>query len=245
MLILKNKIIKTNSVITQADTIIKLTSDINCEISGVVTLSDTCTKYLSFIKENSYYKTRLTFTEEDIKYLNNITLYLILTSATEERTNTIKLDLDVDKVKQSIKLSKSKDIQDIRSDLTKLTALVKDVLTNKLVYQTNLNIDQSNILPGMIPVAINEQGLCMFKHPFIDHITEINGQKTINNAIILTAKDIPIEQTDVATAIKAHTDAIKELNNLMKTISSELKSTKNKVADIEKALLQHTDSSII
>ena len=119
------------------------------------------------------------------------------------------------------------------------------MLSNKLVYQTNLNIDQSNILPGMIPVAINEQGLCMFKHPFIDHITEINGQKTINNAIILTAKDIPIEQTDVATAIKAHTDAIKELNNLMKTISSELKSTKNKVADIEKALLLHTDSSII
>lgn len=245
MIILKDKKITLTDIINKADTIIKLTSDISCEISGVVTLSDASTKYISFIKENSYYKTRLTFTEEDIKHLDNVTLYLILTSATEERTNTIKLDLDINKIKQSIKLSKSKDIQDIRSDLNKLTVLVNDILSNKLVYQTNLNIDQSNILPGMIPVAINEQGLCMFKHPFIDHITEINGQKTINNAIILTAKDIPIEQTDVATAIKAHTDAIKELNNLMKTISSELKSTKNKVADIEKALLLHTDSSII
>lgn len=245
MLSLKNKILTLTGIINTADTILKLTADIDCNINGIVTLSDTSTKYISFIKENSYYKTRLTFTEEDIKHLDNVTLCLILTSATEERTNTIKLDLDINKIKQSIKLSKSKDIQDIRSDLNKLTVLVNDILSNKLVYQTNLNIDQSNILPGMIPVAINEQGLCMFKHPFIDHITEINGQKTINNAIILTAKDIPIEQTDVATAIKAHTDAIKELNNLMKTISSELKSTKNKVADIEKALLLHTDSSII
>lgn len=245
MLQLNNKLLTVSNKIVQADTLIKLTSDVDCEISALVTLSDNSTKYLSFIKENTYYKARLTFTEEDIKYLNNVTMCLILTSATEERTNTVNLDIDINKVKQSVKLSKSKDIQDIRSDLTKLTALVNDILSNKLVYQTNLNITQSNILPGMIPVAINEQGLCMFKHPFIDHITEINGQKTINNAIILTAKDIPIEQTDVATAIKAHTDAIKELNNLMKTISSELKVTRNKVADIEKALLLHTDSSII
>ena len=245
MLDLKNKKLTVSEQIKAADTIIKLTSDIDCEIAALVTLADNSTKYLSFVKENTYYKTRLTFTEEDIKYLNNVTMCLILTSATEERTNTVKLDIDINKVKQSVKLFKSKDIQDIRYDLTKLTALVNDVLSNKLVYQTNLNINQSNILPGMIPVAINEQGLCMFKHPFIDHITEINGQKTINNAIILTAKDIPIEQTDVATAIKAHTDAIKELNNLMKTISSELKVTRNKVADIEKALLLHTDSSII
>ena len=245
MLKYSNKLLYTNLKIINADTIIKLTSDINCEISALVTLADSSTKFISFIKENYYYKARLTFTEEDIKYLNDVTLCLILTSATEERTNTIKLDIDIDKVKQSIRLSKSKDIQDIRSDLTKLTSLVNDILSNKLVYQTNLGIKQSNILPGMIPVAINEQGLCMFKHPFIDHVTEINGQKTVNNAILITAKDIPIEQTDVATAIKAHTDAIKELNNLMKTISSELKVTKNKVADIEKALLLHTDSSII
>ena len=97
----------------------------------------------------------------------------------------------------------------------------------------------------MIPVAIDNTGRCIFQYPFTDVITEINGQKTVNSAIILTAKDIPIEQTDVATAIKAHTDAIKELNNLLKTVSSELKATKNKVAEIEKTLLVHTDSSII
>lgn len=244
-MIYKNKMLTIEESIITADSIIKLISDIDCEISALITLSDGSTKYLSFTKENTYYKARLTFTEEDMKYLNNVTICLILTSATEEKTNTVPLNIDINKVKHSIKLSKSKDIQDIRSDLTKLTTLVNDIVSNKLVYKTNLSITQTNILPGMIPVAINNQGLCMFKYPFIDHITEINGQKTINNAIILTAKDIPIEQTDVATAIKAHTDAIKELNNLMKTISSELKSTKNKVADIEKALLLHTDSSII
>jgi hypothetical protein len=245
MLILKNNLLTSTIKLINADTNIKLTSDIDCEISALVTLSDGSTKCFNFIKENSYYKARFVFTEEDINYLNKVTLSLVLTSSTVEHTNTVDLDIDINKVKQTIKLSKSKDIKDIKEQLNKLTALVKDTLNNKVVYKTNLNIKQEDIKEGMIPVAINNEGLCMFKYPFIDHITEINGQKTVNNAILLTAKYIPIEQTDVATAIKAHTDAIKELNKLMQTISSELKTTNNKVADIEKALLLHTDSSII
>lgn len=245
MLSFKNNILTISDKLTKADTIVSLISDIDCEISALVTLSDGSTKCFNFIKENSYYKARFVFTEEDLNYLNKVTLSLVLISSTVEHTNTVDLDIDINKVKQTIKLSKSKDIKDIKDQLNKLTVLVKDTLNNKVVYKTNLNIKQENIKEGMIPVTINNEGLCMFKYPFIDHITEINGQKTINNAILLTAKDIPIEQTDVATAIKAHTDAIKELNKLMQTISSELKTTNNKVADIEKALLLHTDSSIV
>ena len=240
-----NEILTVSEPITNADTIIKLITDIDCNISAKVTLSDDSYKYIDFIKENSYYKGRLLFTEEDLKYLTKVSLCLILTSSTIKHSNEIVLDIDISKVQHSVKRAKTKDLLDIRESINKLTTLVNDVLINKVVYKTNLALNQENIVPGMIPVAINTEGLCMFKYPFADVITEINGQKTINNAILITAKDIPIEQTDVATAIKAHTDAIKELNNLMKTISSELKATKNKVADIEKALLLHTDSSII
>ena len=183
--------------------------------------------------------------EEDLQYLNKVTICLILISATEQRTNTVTLNIDLNKVKQSIKLAKSKELQTLHEQIAKLTAIVTDVLTNKVVYQTNLNTNQSNIQPGMIPVAINEQGLCMFKYPFLDIITEINGQKTINNAIILMAKDIPIEQTDVESAIKSHTEAIKSLNELLQTISKELKVLRDKVVEVETALVSHTDSSIV
>ena len=245
MLNLKDNILTINKYITKADTIIKLTSDIDCEISALVTLADNSTKVFTFVKENNYYKGRLIFTEEDIKYLNKVTLCLILTASTEQRTNTVDVEIDIPKVTQSIKLSKSKELQSIRQEIDKLSALVNDVLNNKVVYKNNLNINQLNIKPGMIPVAINEQGLCMFKYPFIDIITEINGQKTVNNAIILTAKDIPVEQTDVESALKAHTEAIKALNDLIKTVSDDLKSLRQKVVKVETDLINHTDSSIV
>ena len=247
MLQLKENKLTVSKKINNADTIIKLTTDIDCKILALITLADNSTKVIPFIKENNYYKGRLIFTEEDINHLNKVTITLNLISTTEQTTNTVPLDIDIHKVKQSIKISSSNEIKDIKVSIAQLTKRLEDVINKapSFTVTSATPINTNYVKPGMIPVAIDETGRCIFQYPFIDHVTEINGQKTVNNAILITAKDIPIEQTDVATAIKAHTDAIKELNNLMKTISSELKSTKNKVADIEKALLQHTDSSIV
>ena len=237
-----------DNAIEQADNILYLQTDTDTNYIGVLTLSNGVNKTFSFIKENKFYKARLLITEEDLPYINKCTCHLILLDGNTSKTsNTVNIQFNSNKVKKTIKLSTSNDVKDIKVTIAQLTKRLDDVIQKAPSFIVNsiTPINTNYVKPGMIPVAIDETGRCIFQHPFIDHITEINGQKTINNAILLTAKDIPIEQTDVATAIKAHTDAIKELNNLMKTISSELKSTKNKVADIEKALLQHTDSSII
>lgn len=248
MLRYKEKKLYIDNSITSADTIIKLISDTACYYKGVLTLSNGSTKTLDFIKENNIYKTRLVITEEEFPYINSCTLYLILIDGdTQEQSNIEPILFDCSKIKNSISISKSHEIKDIKVSMAKLTKKLEAIITKAPSFTVTpiTPVNTNSVKPGMIPVAIDETGRCIFQYPFIDHVTEINGQKTVNNAILITAKDIPIEQTDVATAIKAHTDAIKELNNLMKTISSELKSTKNKVADIEKALLQHTDSSII
>lgn len=237
------------SKICSSDTLISLIADNNSTFIGVLTLSNSVTKTLCFIKENNLYKARLVITEEDLPYINsNCTFYLIMVDGNTQKTsNVVDIKFDVAKIKKTIKLSASNDIKDIKVNLAQLTKRLEDVISKapSFMVTSATPINTAYVKPGMIPVAIDETGRCIFQYPFIDHVTEINGQKTVNNAILLTAKDIPIEQTDVDSAIKAHTDAIKELNNLMKTISSELKSTKNKVADIEKALLQHTESSII
>ncbi len=237
-----------DNTIEQADNILYLQTDTDTNYIGVLTLSNGATKSISFIKENKFYKARLLITEEDVSYINKCTFHLILIDGNTSKTsNTVNINFNVNKVKKTIKLSASHDIKDIKISIAQITKRLEDIVSKAPSFTVTpiTPINTSYVKPGMIPVAIDETGRCIFQYPFIDHITEINGQKTTNNAILLTAKDIPIEQTDVATAIKAHTEAIKELNNLMKTLSSELKSTKNKVADIEKALLQHTDSSII
>jgi hypothetical protein len=248
MLTLINNKLSIKGTITSADTILKLNTDKDCIYIGVLTFTDNSNKTLNFVKENSYYKTRLLLTEEDLTNLSKCSFHLIqIESTLEQKTNEVTLEFDILKIKNNIKKSNSNEIRDIKINISKLTKRLEDVISKapSFTVTSATPINTKYVKPGMIPVAIDETGRCIFQYPFIDHVTEINGQKTVNNAILITAKDIPIEQTDVATAIKAHTDAIKELNNLMQTISSELKSTKNKVADIEKALLQHTDSSII
>lgn len=243
----ENKLTIT-STITNSDMILYLNTDIDTNYIGVLTLSNNSTKSFTFIKTNKAYSGRLLITEEDLPYLSNCKFHLILLDGnTQKHSNIVPINFDITKIKRSIKLSASRDIKDIKVSIAQLTKRLEDVINKapSFTITSATPINPGYIKPGMIPVAIDETGRCIFQYPFIDHITEINGQKTINSAILITAKDIPIEQTDVDTAIKSHTEAIKELNKLMQTISSELKSTKNKVADLEKALLLHTDSSII
>lgn len=242
-----NKLIVTQNI-QSPDTVITLYSDIDCTYIGVITLSNKATKAISFVKESNLYKARLVITEEDLPYLNNCTFHLVLIDIdTSKTTDKVPLIFEVNKIKKSVAISKSNEIRDIKIELAKLSNRVNNILVKKPTVEIHPIIPENNgtIKPGMIPITIDSKGRCIFQYPFLDVITEINGQKTVNSAIILTAKDIPIEQTDVESAIKAQTTAIKELNNFITTLSKELKSIKNKVAEVEKALLQHTDSSII
>lgn len=243
---IKNKTLSyTVNKLTSNDNIIKLTSDVDCEFIGILNLSDGTCKSFDFIKEKNYYKGRLRLFAEDIPYLSNTTFYVTMVSNTVKHTNLIPVEVDVRKLSLSIKQANSREITTLREKISSLENLVKDMLNNKTIYSMPLPIAETTIEPGMVPIAINSNGLCMFKYPFQDVITEINGQTTADSAILLVAKDIPIGQTTVEDAIKAHTEALKKLNDSLTVISSELKSTKTKVASLEEALLQHTESSII
>ena len=248
MLIYKNRELSIDGIITSGDTIVKLLTDFNCTIVGVVKLSNQNSKIINFIQENNYYKGRLLITKEDLPYLNNCKMYITLIDGdTSQMSNEIDIEFDIAKVSSTVKAHASSDIIEIRKDLAQLYHKLETIIakTPSFIVTPTTPINFESVKPGMIPVAIDETGRCIFQYPFIDHITEINGQKSVNSAIMLTAKDIPIEQTDVDSAIKAHTEAIKELNSYMRTISTELKSVNAKVAKLEQTLITHTDSSII
>lgn len=243
MLYLNNNILSGTLELTNADTIIKIKTDIDAIFYAKLIFKGGITRAFAFTKEQDYYKSRLVLTKED----SLIDMHLCITTASETTTresNTIPVLCNQDKIKHTLKIYASRDITDIKITLAQLQKIVSSIAKGKLIENISIKED-TPIEPGMVPMTINNSGDCVFQFPFTNVITEINGQKSVNGAILLTAKDISIEQTDVESAIKAHTEAIKQLNNLLRTISSELKSTKNKVADIEKSLLQHTDSSII
>ena len=248
MIEFKSNQLSITSKIQSPDTVLTLYTDIECNYIGVITLSNKATKAIFFIKENNIYKARLVITEEDLMYLNNATFHLVLIdSNTSKTTEKVPITFETNKIRKSVAISKSNEIKDVKIELAKLSRKVDEILSKAPIVVSDMEIKENPdvIKPGMVPITIDSKGKCIFQYPFLDVITEINGQKTVNSAIILTAKDIPIEQTDVESAIKAQTTAIKELNSFITILSKELKSIKNKVAAVEKALLQHTDSSII
>ena len=248
MIEFKSNHLSITSKIQSPDTVLTLYTDIECNYIGVITLSNKATKAVFFVKENNIYKARLVITEEDLMYLSNATFHLVLIdSNTSKTTEKVPITFETNKIRKSVAISKSNEVKDVKIELAKLSRKVDEILSKAPIVVSDIEIKENPdvIKPGMVPITIDSKGRCIFQYPFLDVITEINGQKTVNSAIILTAKDIPIEQTDVESAIKTQTAAIKELNSFITILSKELKSIKNKVAAVEKALLQHTDSSII
>ena len=156
------------------------------------------------VKENNIYKARLVITEEDLMYLNNATFHLVLIdSNTSKTTEKVPIAFETNKIRKSVAISKSNEIKDIKIELAKLSRKVDEILSKAPIVVSDIEIKENPdvIKPGMVPITIDSKGKCIFQYPFLDVITEINGQKTVNSAIILTAKDIPIEQTDVESAI--------------------------------------------
>ena len=102
----KNNQFKVMTLISQADTILTLNSDIDTTFIGVLTLSNNTTKTMTFIKEHNIYKTRLLLTEEDLPYLTKCRMYLTLIDGnTQKQSNTIDVKFDIPKIKKTVKQS--------------------------------------------------------------------------------------------------------------------------------------------
>lgn len=244
----KNNTLSIDGSIDTADSILTLSTDIDAMYIGHIILANGATKTLSFVKDDKVYRTRLVITEEDLPYLNSCTFYLTMVAGTlSGKTNAVAMVFDTAAITRTVRMSLSHEAKDLRLTIAKLESRLNDFINNSpsFLIAPSTPVNTNYVKPGMIPVAIDETGRCIFQYPFIDHITEINGQHTVNGAILLTAEQIPIDKTNVASAIKGHTEAIKELVNMLNTLSAEFKTVNSKVAEIESKLLQHTDTSII
>ena len=131
MLKYKDNTLTITSTITSHDTILKLTSDIDCVIAGVLELSNKSYKTLNFIKENDYYKARLLITQEDLPYLNGSTFAIVAIDVnTSKASNKVPIKFDVIKISKTIKVASSTDIKDMQIKLTQLETAIEKISNN-------------------------------------------------------------------------------------------------------------------
>ena len=128
-----NKLILNNLVIESADTLLKLQSDIDCVLVGVLKLNNGTTKTFPFTKTGTYHTSRLIITEEDYPYLNTAEMYLIVIEGeTYKQTESYPIILSPEKIKLDLKIKYSREIQDISIKLNQVTKTINDLLQKRL-----------------------------------------------------------------------------------------------------------------
>jgi uncharacterized protein YoxC len=242
----KNSKLNLNDLIIEsADTLIRLQSDIECNLVGVVHLTNGVTKTLPFTKTGSYHLARLIITEEDYEHFSNPKFSLIVIDGnTHKQTCIENLNINLAKIKLDIKLKISKEIQDLTIKVNQVSKTLNDLLQKGTINGINI-LGYEYVKPGMVPIAIDDKGNCMFQYPLANIISELNGLKTADGTLRLEAKDIPSGRTDVETRLNTIVDSIKTMGSHIQNLADSVKELSGKIGELDIRLSSHLDTSIV
>ena len=247
MLTLRNKKLSAeNFKITSADTILTLNSDIDATFLGVLELSNGARKVCSFNKIDNDYQARLIIDIADLPTLKESKFYLVLIdSLLNEKTNMIKPKFDIELIKQNIKVSASKELEELQIKIKELESVVASLAKGKIIDQLNIK-NKDYIEPGMIPVAIDKSGNCVMSYPFASHITSVNGRKAANGVVEVDSSVIKYKLGNtVEQIIDNHANALISIANALKTISDNQKEIRKHLDELDIRLTQHINDGII
>lgn len=247
MLTLKDNLLSVNDIsIDSADFVIQLQTDLTeCTYFGLLTLNNSLVKTYQFVKINNIFKARIILTEEDLPYLqdSNFKVLSVSSNFTKE-SNLVYLNFDISKIKFTIKQSVSKEVSEMRIDLAKVKSKLESLALGKIVPNVNI-VNKDYIKPGMVLVAI-DNGNFMAAYPFINIITEVNGQQAIDGVVDITSSMIKYNtERTVEEQLKVLGDAVVAQNNSIKTLAAELKVLSERLATLSMKVETHLDSGII
>ena len=248
MLKLKNNILSFEKeiIISDADTIIELDSDIDTLIFGVFTLADKSIKAIQFSNFNKTKKARLLLAEKELLLLNNVTFALHLVSDTGTFiTNSLQVTFDLNKIKIQISRKTSVELLETLKSLKLLEKKIDSIVANNRLLNINVtNLDY--IQPGMIPVAIDNKGNFVAQFPFNNIITNVNGQTAVDGVVNIDASMIKYNQDVMLDIyIKQLAESVKAVSEFAKTISQTLFSTVESLQELRLKVETHLDNGLI
>lgn len=241
----KNSNLELTTIIESADTLLRLQSDIDCILVGVVHLANGLTKTIPFTKTSHFHTARLIITEEDFNHLIDPEFSLIIIEGeTYKQTPSLPLPVNLSKIKLDLKLKFSKELQDLTIKLNQVTKTLNDLLQKGTINGINI-VGYEYVKPGMVPISIDDKGNCMFQYPLANIISELNGLKTADGTLKLEAKDIPTGKTDVETRLNTISTTVTELGKHIQGLANTVKELSAKVGELDYKIASHLDTSIV
>lgn len=247
MLRIENGILSViDNEIRSSDTVLELQAEVECQIFGKLTFKNGEVKIIQFDKIDNTYKGRLLISQEDLSKLSGAQFFAVLVSANfTEQTNGIQLKFNQELIKKDIRLVKSEEIKSIHEELNKLKSIINSLEKGGSLKFANI-IDPELIQPGMIPVAVDNKGNFVAAYPFVNLITEVNGQKAVNGVVNVNASMIKCSSgKHIQQTIKEHASALQALANAFEVVSDQQKELLRRLDEIDIRLSAHINDGII
>ena len=247
MLTIENKkLTNVSTKITNADTVIELICDVECTLIGVLVFVTGEKKILNFSKIDNKYKARLIITTDDIKHLKTSKFYVLMISGVlSQQTNTVELEYDIELIKQTIRITTSNDILELKKELKALENKLDAACKNGILNNVNIK-NKTAIAKGMIPVTIDDKGNCVFMFPFQDFINEINGQKAVNGSIEIDANMIKyLNGKTIGEILASQGEAFVTLSESFSSLANQLSRFNERLGELEQEFATHKNNGII
>lgn len=245
----KNHLSALDNKVTSSDSLIKIETDVDAVLIGVLRFFDGTTKILEFVKEkDETFKqiARLVIDTEDVKRLDSVTFCIESIDGSFRRTsNQIGVAFDTKLIGTDIK----RHINNEYAELLKRIKQVEESIefgASKLL--TNINITNKDLIkPGMIPVAIDSKGNFVAQYPFSNHVVSVNGITAANGAVIIDSSMIRYKKNgkSIEQTFDDHADAIASLKTLLTKVISNQKEIRQKLDELDIKLETHINSGII
>ena len=221
-------------LVNSAELFVDLTTDKDCTYQAVLELSDGSVISSIFTNVNQRYRAKLRITADILNLLNNVHFYLVaINEGLSEKSNRLPVDCDMLKIKQSIKLATSKEVEELQKQVSSLKKTVESLTSSKIISGVNIS-NKQYIQPGMILIAIDNKGNFVAGYPFTDHVQKVNGQTPIDGLVNIDSSMINYKgQRTVEEAFNAQAAALSALNESLNTISETQKQIASRLANIE------------
>ena len=250
MLEYKNKKLKAiDEVIDSSDYILRLDTDLDVVILGVIIFANGVKKVIQFVNQSDQSTikiARLITEEKELPLLDNVKFQVIaLNGDFKESSNIIPIKYNKELIKTNIKVSVSNEYKELKELIASLSDKLSSLTSGKIISKVDL-VNKSFIKPGMIPVAIDDKGNFAALYPFANNITCVNGQYAANGVVIIDSSMIEYKLgKSTEKAIDDHAEAISKIGDALKEISNELKAIRKHVDDVDIKLTQHINNGII
>jgi hypothetical protein len=197
-------------------------------------------------RSSTIYVSRLRIDADLLQDVEAATINIELVSSTfSKKFPQQDLPVDKEKIKQSTTVAKHKEVQELKLKVMALDETLRGLTEGRALTKIALK-NTDSIAPGMVPVAIDNQGNFIAAYPFNDMIKDVNGITPVSSSLKLTADDIPMEAgISIQEAWSSYIQTTTKILGYLSEIENQLSQVNKKLETLELNLTTHLNTGVI